>query len=64
MGHTRIAKCRRNFCYQRAQAGVPYRTIQKEDRERYGMVNGQIALGAISKIVAIGDLVGDPCFDQ
>ena len=60
MGHSHLQRRRRAFCYRRAKAEVPYRTIQKEEQARYGTANRPVSLSSISRIVATGDLVGDP----
>ena len=62
MGHSHVQRRRRAFCYRRAKAGVPYWTIQKEEQARYGTASRPVSLSSISRIVAIGNLVGDPNF--
>ena len=62
MGFPRVERRRRTYAYLLARSSVPYRTIQKKDRERYGTCNGTLALSTISQIKAIGDLTGDPNF--
>ena len=62
MGHSHIDRRRHAFCYRRAKAGVAFRTIQKEEQARYGTANRPVSLSSLSRIVAIGNLGGDPNF--